>query len=133
MSSVFKQYSSPTDVARILQAFHACEATNWRDKIFALMGFEVVQTALAEVTIDYTFSTEALYTQVAKIILNQSEKLDFLSYHWHWKVAESTAHLKQHCRLSHLGCLDGMSLPTSKGFYSVLWESSMPVMAYHAR
>ena len=88
MSSVFGRYSNPNDVARILQAFHACEATNWRDKIYALMGFDVVKTALTEVKIDYTTSVEILYTQVAKIILHQSQKLDLLSYHWHGRLIE---------------------------------------------
>jgi hypothetical protein len=88
MSSVFKRYPEPREVVKVLQSFLMCEATDSRDKIFALMGFDSVRTALSDVKIDYKIPIETLYTQVARIILDQSDKLDLLSYHWHSRLVE---------------------------------------------
>ncbi|CAK1365309.1 unnamed protein product [Cercospora beticola] len=89
MSSVFRRYTKEEDVAKILEAFHMCEATDSRDMIFALLGFGVVRRGLGEgVVVDYKVPVEELYAQVARIVLGRSEGLEILSYHWHGRTAE---------------------------------------------
>jgi hypothetical protein len=71
------QNSAQFSLRSLLEMSHSFQATNPRDKIYAVLGLASDRAAI-DVNVDYNCSVESLYTRVATSIMTTSSSLDIL-------------------------------------------------------
>ncbi|CAF9940353.1 MAG: hypothetical protein HETSPECPRED_002390 [Heterodermia speciosa] len=76
-------FAEPTylkfDLFSLLQSHRLSGATDLRDKVYALIGLStLIESEAHSIIPDYSLSTEAVYTEIAKAIISKSPTLDIL-------------------------------------------------------
>ena len=67
------------DLVSLLQSHRLTGASDLRDKVYALIGLStLIESETHRIIPDYSLSTEAVYTEVAKAIISKSPSLDIL-------------------------------------------------------
>ena len=67
------------DLVSLLQSHRLTGATDLRDKVYALIGLStLIESEAHSIIPDYSLSTEAVYTEIAKAIISKSPSLDIL-------------------------------------------------------
>jgi hypothetical protein len=77
VGQTFKALEPQMELLDLLESFRYCEATDPRDKIYALMGL-AFDVQPGDINIDYTLPVQYVYKDIVKLFLSKHQSLDIL-------------------------------------------------------